>query len=158
METLLADLRLGLRMLLKAPINGLTVMQTIPAGGELRQVQKGDQLFPGMMFMSIVDPKDYPARSLRKDDDVDGSGPYKVQSYDEGKQAVLVANSGDGGKTWASVRIAQGSGNFGSVGTVLDKEYVAAWGNGNAIVTWGNYPLGHKGSFSTAAIYIPAPS
>jgi len=75
-------------------------------------------------------------------------GPTNVQAPD-----VLVANSGDGGKTWASVRIAQGSGNFGSVGTVLDKEYVAAWGNGNAIVTWGNYPLGHKGSFSTAAIY-----
>lgn len=43
------------RMLLKAPIDGLVVMQSIPRGGELAQVQKGDQLRPGMMFMTIVD-------------------------------------------------------------------------------------------------------
>jgi HlyD family secretion protein len=44
------------RMLLKAPINGLVVMQTIFRGSEFAQVQPGDQLFPGMMFMQIVDP------------------------------------------------------------------------------------------------------
>ena len=39
-----------------------------------------------------------------------------------------------------------GSGNFGtSVGDLLDKEYVAAWGNGNAVVTWGDFRLGQKG-------------
>jgi hypothetical protein len=43
------------RMLLKAPMDGLVVMQTIPRGGELAQVQKGDQLWPGMMFMTVVD-------------------------------------------------------------------------------------------------------
>ena len=52
---------------------------------------------------------------------------------------VLVANSADGGKTWTSVRVAEGSGNFRSVGDLLDKEYIAAWGNGNAIVTYGNF-------------------
>src|SRR5206468_7784650 len=51
-------------------------------------------------------------------------GPTNAQNPD-----VLVANSGDGGKTWDSVRVASGSGNFGSVGDLLDKEYVAAWGN-----------------------------
>jgi HlyD family secretion protein len=45
------------RMRVKAPIDGLTVMQQIPRGPELAQVQEGDQLWPGMMFMSIVDPR-----------------------------------------------------------------------------------------------------
>jgi len=45
------------RMILKTPIDGLTVMQTVPRGGELAQAQEGDQLWPGMMFMSIVDPR-----------------------------------------------------------------------------------------------------
>jgi hypothetical protein len=66
---------------------------------------------------------------------------------------VLVANSNDGGKTWTSVRVAAGSGNFGSVGDLLDKEYVAAWGNGNAIVTFGDFRLAQKGSFVSAKIY-----
>jgi hypothetical protein len=66
---------------------------------------------------------------------------------------VLVANSGDGGKTWTSVRVAEGSGNFGSVGDLLDKEYIAAWGNGNAIVTWGDFRLAQKGSFVNARIH-----
>lgn len=52
---------------------------------------------------------------------------------------ILVANSTDGGRTWTSVRVAAGSGNFFSVGDLLDKEYIAAWGNGNAIVTFGNF-------------------
>jgi multidrug resistance efflux pump len=44
------------RMLLKAPINGIVVMQTTFRGSEFAQIQPGDQLFPGMMFMQIVDP------------------------------------------------------------------------------------------------------
>ena len=44
------------RMLLKAPIDGLVVMQTTFRGSEFAQIQPGDQLFPGMMFMQIVDP------------------------------------------------------------------------------------------------------
>jgi hypothetical protein len=61
-------------------------------------------------------------------------GPTNVLNPD-----VLVANSTDGGQTWTSVRVAEGSGNFGSMGDTLDKEYIAAWGNGNAIVTYGNF-------------------
>lgn len=45
------------RMLVKSPIDGITVMQTIFRGGDLGQVQEGDQLFPGMMFMNIVDTR-----------------------------------------------------------------------------------------------------
>jgi hypothetical protein len=66
---------------------------------------------------------------------------------------VLVSNSGDGGKTWDTVRVAAGSGTETGVGDLLDKEYVAAWGNGNAIVTYGDFRLGQKGSFISAKIY-----
>jgi len=75
-------------------------------------------------------------------------GPFNAQNPD-----VLVANSGDGGKTWSVARIAQGSGVETSVGDLLDKEYIAAWGNGNAIVTYGDFRLLQHGSFSTARIY-----
>ncbi|MEU1179133.1 ABC transporter substrate-binding protein [Streptomyces sp. NPDC005820] len=80
-----------------------------PAGllGTLSQVQtKGDRevvfrlsqpdaTFPLVLTtpaMSIVDPEEYPANALRKDDGIVGSGPYRLQSYDEGKQAELVRN------------------------------------------------------------------
>jgi hypothetical protein len=74
-------------------------------------------------------------------------GPTNAQSPD-----ILVANSGDGGKTWSEHRVAQGSGVFTSVGDVLDKEYVTAWGNGNAIVTWGDFRQGQKGAFISVKI------
>jgi hypothetical protein len=75
-------------------------------------------------------------------------GPVNAQNPD-----VLVANSGDGGKSWTVSRIAQGSGVETSVGDLLDKEYVAAWGHGNAIVTFGDFRLGQRGSFVSARIY-----
>ena len=67
--------------------------------------------------------------------------PFNAQNPD-----VLVSNSGDGGKSWNEVRVAAGSGVETSVGDLLDKEYVAAWGSGNAIVTFGDFKLGQKGS------------
>jgi len=66
---------------------------------------------------------------------------------------ILVSNSGDGGKTWDVVRVEAGSGVATSVGDLLDKDYVAAWGNGNAIVTYGDFKLGQKGSFISARIH-----
>jgi hypothetical protein len=75
-------------------------------------------------------------------------GPASAQNPD-----VLVANSGDSGRTWSVSRIAQGSGNEGSVGDLLDKEYIAAWGAGNAIVTYGDFRLAQKGSFASATIF-----
>jgi hypothetical protein len=75
-------------------------------------------------------------------------GPVNAQNPD-----VIVSNSGDGGVTWTTSRIAQGSGNFGSVGTLLDKEYVAAWGDGNAVVTYGNFQDIQKGVTISGQIY-----
>ena len=43
------------RMLVKAPIEGLAVMQNTFRGGEFSQIQQGDQLWPGMRFMQVVD-------------------------------------------------------------------------------------------------------
>lgn len=44
------------RMLMKTPIDGITVMQQIFAGSEFRQIQEGDQIYPGQFFMQIVEP------------------------------------------------------------------------------------------------------
>ena len=75
-------------------------------------------------------------------------GPFNAQNPD-----VLVGSSSDGGKSWSTSRIAQGSGVETSVGDLLDKEYVAAWGDGNAIVTFGDFRLGQKGAFVNSRIY-----
>lgn len=58
-------------------------------------LNKPDATFPFVLAtpaMSIVDPDDYPAHSLRKDGKVFGSGPYTLKSYDDGKRAQLVRN------------------------------------------------------------------
>ncbi|HXH95973.1 MAG TPA: sialidase family protein [Gaiellaceae bacterium] len=75
-------------------------------------------------------------------------GPANTTSPD-----ILVSSSFDGGKTWKVHVVARGSGVFTSVGDGLDKEYVAAWGDGNAIVTWGDFRQGQKGSFVSARIF-----
>jgi multidrug resistance efflux pump len=43
------------RSAMKAPIDGLVVMQPIFRSGQFGQVQEGDQVFPGTYFMQIVD-------------------------------------------------------------------------------------------------------
>lgn len=43
------------RMLIQAPIDGLAVMQTTFRGGELGQIQEGDEVRSGEPFMQIVD-------------------------------------------------------------------------------------------------------
>ncbi|MEU1851126.1 ABC transporter substrate-binding protein [Streptomyces sp. NPDC019990] len=80
-----------------------------PAGllGSLERVQapsdrevifhlnKPDATFPFVLAtpaMSIVSPAVYPKDALREGGDVVGSGPYSLDSYDEGKEAVLVPN------------------------------------------------------------------
>lgn len=66
---------------------------------------------------------------------------------------VLVAHSTDGGKTWSTPsRVASGTGSFGSVGIFNDKEYITAWGNGNAIVTWTVFNDGKGGSYISSPI------
>jgi hypothetical protein len=44
------------RMVLKTPIDGIAVMQTIFRGGEFGQVQQGDQIYSGQVFMTVVNP------------------------------------------------------------------------------------------------------
>jgi len=75
-------------------------------------------------------------------------GPANAQNPD-----VVVAVSNDKGRNWSSSRVAAGSGVETSVGDLLDKEYVAAWGDGNAIVTFGDFRLGQKGSYISGKIY-----
>ena len=60
----------------------------------------------------------------------------------------------DGGTTWTTAtRVASGSGSFGSVGIFNDKEYIAAWGDGNAIVTWSRFNDLQKGAYGGSPIY-----
>ena len=75
-------------------------------------------------------------------------GPANAQNPD-----VILSTSHDGGIHWEAHTLAQGSGNETSVGDLLDKEYVAAWGNGNAIVTFGDFRLGHKGATQSGHIF-----
>ena len=44
------------RMIMKAPMEGLVVMQNMFRGTEFDQIKPGDQLFPGQSFMQIVEP------------------------------------------------------------------------------------------------------
>jgi multidrug resistance efflux pump len=44
------------RFIMRAPMDGLVVMLQMWSGGEMRQIQVGDQVEPGRQFMKIVDP------------------------------------------------------------------------------------------------------
>ena len=44
------------RMVMRAPIDGLVVMQNTFRGGDFDAIKVGDQLYPGMMFMQVVEP------------------------------------------------------------------------------------------------------
>ena len=44
------------RMTIKAPMNGIVVMQSIVRNGEFGQIREGDQVAAGQPFMQIVDP------------------------------------------------------------------------------------------------------
>jgi len=75
-------------------------------------------------------------------------GPANASNPD-----VLVSNSGDGGKTWDVQRVSAGSGVETSVGELLDKEYVTAWGSGNALVTFGDFSNVQKGATVSANVF-----
>ncbi len=67
---------------------------------------------------------------------------------------VQVSTSSDGGKTWTPAsKVARGSGSSNGVGRFLDKEYIAAWGDGNAIVTFTMFHDGNKGAYIASPIY-----
>ncbi|MFE8950670.1 ABC transporter substrate-binding protein [Streptomyces sp. NPDC007856] len=59
------------------------------------QLRKPDATFPFLLTTpatSIVDPADYPATAIREDGGITGSGPYTLESYEDGKKAELVGN------------------------------------------------------------------
>jgi hypothetical protein len=91
--------------------------------------------------------------------DADGHAYYATLAFrfvgpaSETTPDVIVSNSGDDGRTWTTSRVASGKGNAGSVGEFLDKEYVTAWGHGNAIVTFGDFTDVQKGVTVSAHIY-----
>jgi hypothetical protein len=67
---------------------------------------------------------------------------------------VLVTHSTDGGKNWSKPsRVVAGTGVFSGPGLSNDKEYIAAWGHGNAIVTWTEYNDGIGGSYISSPIF-----
>jgi hypothetical protein len=67
---------------------------------------------------------------------------------------VTVSTSTDGGKSWSHLAIvANGTGSFFSPGISLDKPYIAAWGDGNAIVTYTQFNQGNKGSYISSPIF-----
>ena len=40
-----------------SPMNGLAVMQQIFRGGDMGQIQEGDMVYPGQLFMKVVNPR-----------------------------------------------------------------------------------------------------
>jgi hypothetical protein len=80
---------------------------------------------------------------------------YKVQQNGNAQAPdLVVAGSTDRGKSWSQpVRVAAGSGQYLGAGTTLDKDYLAAWGHGNAIVSWTQFDLGGGGRFISAPIF-----
>jgi peptide/nickel transport system substrate-binding protein len=78
------------------PAGLLGSLDSVEASGDREvtfHLNQPDATFPFVLAtpgMSIVDPDDYPAKSLRKGDDIVGSGPYRLKSYQEGKEAELV--------------------------------------------------------------------
>jgi hypothetical protein len=67
---------------------------------------------------------------------------------------VIVAHSTDGGATWTKqIRVASGTGSFLSPGESMDKDYLTAWGNGNAIDTWTQFNQTKKGATVSQIIY-----
>jgi peptide/nickel transport system substrate-binding protein len=60
------------------------------------RLKEADTTFPFVLAtpgMAIVDPADYPAGAIREDGQISGSGPYRLEAYDDGKKAELVANN-----------------------------------------------------------------
>jgi hypothetical protein len=67
---------------------------------------------------------------------------------------IVVSTSKDGGKNWSDdVLVANGLGSAISSGIFNDKEYIAAWGYGNAIITWTVIYQNAQGVYIKSPIY-----
>ncbi|MEU9735302.1 ABC transporter substrate-binding protein [Streptomyces sp. NPDC048002] len=118
-----------------------------PAGllGSLERVQalgdrevvfhlnKPDATFPFVLAtpaMSIVAPDSYPKDKLREDDGIVGSGPYTLESYEDGAKAELVRNGSYDGyaerkNSAVTIRYFQDSGEM--VGALREHELDVAF-------------------------------
>ncbi|MDG9693373.1 ABC transporter substrate-binding protein [Streptomyces mutabilis] len=80
------------------PAGLLGTLERVQAPSEREVVfhlDKPDATFPFVLAtpaMSIVEPGSYPADALREDGGIVGSGPYTLQSYEDGERAELVRN------------------------------------------------------------------
>ncbi len=59
------------RMVIRAPMDGIAVMGTTFRGSEFSQIQAGDEVRPGMMFVQVVDPASMVINALINQVDVD---------------------------------------------------------------------------------------
>lgn len=83
---------------------------------------------------AIVDSAEYPKDKLRKENEVDGSGPYTLKSYDAGKKVSLLPNAGY-------------QGAIKNVNAAIDIQYyetsdklLAAWKSGGLDLTHRQLP------------------
>ncbi|MFE2289008.1 ABC transporter substrate-binding protein [Streptomyces sp. NPDC059443] len=79
----------------KALFGSLDKIETPDAQTVVFHLKTPDATFPfvlGSPAASLVAPSLYPADKLREDDKVTGSGPYTLESYKEGSEAVLNRN------------------------------------------------------------------
>ncbi|GAA3075504.1 hypothetical protein GCM10020254_19260 [Streptomyces goshikiensis] len=73
----------------------LDKIETVDALTVVFHLKAPDATFPfvlGSPAASLVAPKEYPADKARESDKIVGSGPYVLQSYKEGSEAVLTKN------------------------------------------------------------------
>jgi hypothetical protein len=81
-------------------------------------------------------------------------GELQLPDGDYTSADILVAHSKDGGTKWSKPElVAAGSGTESGEGIANDKEYIAAWGHGNAIVTWARFLDGPGGSEINSPIF-----
>ncbi|ARX81963.1 peptide-binding protein [Streptomyces alboflavus] len=81
------------------PAGLLGALRTVQTKGDrtvVFRLRKPDATFPFVLAtpaMSIVDPREYPADKIREGDEINGSGPYTLKSYQAGDRAELARNS-----------------------------------------------------------------
>jgi HlyD family secretion protein len=66
------------RFTMRTPMDGLIVMATVFRGGQMQQVQQGDQVFPGQQVLKVVDTSDMQVEGSVSQAD---SGDLRVSQY-----------------------------------------------------------------------------
>ena len=104
-------------LVVKTPISGVVVMQTIFRGGTFSQVSLGDEVFPGAYFMQVVDPSSMVLEAKVNQADsqkirVGAPADVMLDAYPErvwpGRVAAIAAMTGGGGNG----RSRTGSGDY----------------------------------------------